>query len=120
MADSTSTRPAPNHLQGAIILGVGGDNSWAGHGIFFEGAITNGRPKDTTEDAVQKNIIAAGYGISVVSTRYSAGEASPASSYRVRYNLSKANAVISYTLQDARRVSINIYDQQGRHDCRYR
>jgi len=116
MADSTSARPAPNHLDGAIILGVGGDNSWAGRGIFFEGAITTGRPFDSTENSIQKNIIAAGYG-STVSTRYDAGASSviPASPFKVCYNPSRASAVVSYTLQDARRVSMSIFDQQGRY-----
>jgi non-reducing end alpha-L-arabinofuranosidase len=109
----TTSRPAPNHLQGAIILGVGGDNSWAGHGIFFEGAITNGRPLDTTEDALQRNIIAAGYGINVA-TLYSANDVSPASSFKACYNPSTGSAVIGYALQGARRVSMSIVDQRGR------
>ena len=116
MTDSTSTRPAPNHLDGAIILGVGGDNSWAGRGIFFEGAITTGRPPDTTENAIQKNIIAAGYGINVASTRYDANpnDVTPASPFKVCYNPTSSNALISYTMRDARFVSMNIYNQQGR------
>jgi hypothetical protein len=114
MADSTSARPAPNHLQGAIILGIGGDNSGAGHGIFFEGAITNGRPLDTTENAIQNNIIAAGYGIAVVSTKCGASDVTSASKFKVNYIPSRASAVVSYTLQDTRRVSMNIFDQQGR------
>ena len=35
--------------------------------------------------------------------------------FKVRYNPSNANAVVSYTVQDARRVSMDIFDQQGRH-----
>jgi hypothetical protein len=34
--------------------------------------------------------------------------------FKVHYNPSSGNAVISYTLQDARRVSMNIVDQRGR------
>ena len=34
--------------------------------------------------------------------------------FKVNYNQSNANAVISYTLRDARRVGINIFDEQGR------
>ena len=49
------------NLQGAIVLGTGGDNSNTGIGSFFEGAITSGYPTDSTEDAVQANIVTAGY-----------------------------------------------------------
>jgi hypothetical protein len=48
--------------QGAIILGIGGDNSNGASGTFFEGAMTSGFPSDATDDAVQANIVAAGYG----------------------------------------------------------
>jgi len=59
------SRPAgysPQKKQGAIILGVGGDNSHAGEGTFYEGCITSGVPTDAVDDAVQANIVAAGYG----------------------------------------------------------
>ena len=49
------------NLQGAIVLGTGGDNSNSGIGSFFEGAMTSGYPTDATEDAVQANIVSAGY-----------------------------------------------------------
>ncbi|GCF10236.1 arabinofuranosidase catalytic domain-containing protein [Dictyobacter arantiisoli] len=52
----------PMHKQGAIILGTGGDNSDGADGSFFEGAMTSGYPSDATENAVQANIVAAGYG----------------------------------------------------------
>ncbi len=48
--------------QGAIILGVGGDNSNASAGTFFEGAMTAGFPEAASDDAVQANIVAVGYG----------------------------------------------------------
>jgi non-reducing end alpha-L-arabinofuranosidase len=48
--------------QGAVELGVGGDGSAGGIGTFFEGAITSGNPPDAIEDALQVNIVAAGYG----------------------------------------------------------
>jgi hypothetical protein len=50
------------HKEGAIILGIGGDNSNVSAGTFFEGAITAGFPTDATDDAVQANVVAAGYG----------------------------------------------------------
>lgn len=58
----------PMHKEGAIILGIGGDNSKGSAGTFFEGAMTSGYPSDATENAVQANIVATGYGSSVVST----------------------------------------------------
>ncbi len=58
----------PMHKQGAIILGIGGDNSKGADGNFYEGAMTSGYPSDATENAVQASIVAAGYGSSVGST----------------------------------------------------
>ena len=58
-------RPAgysPQKKQGAIILGIGGDNSHTGEGTFFEGCMTAGVPTDAVDDAVEANIVAAGYG----------------------------------------------------------
>ncbi len=52
----------PMLKEGAIVLGTGGDNSYKGVGDFFEGAMTFGYASDETEDAVQANIVAAGYG----------------------------------------------------------
>lgn len=51
----------PMNLEGAVVLGTGGDNSDNGVGSFFEGAMTSGYPTDATENAVQANITAAGY-----------------------------------------------------------
>ena len=47
--------------EGAIILGIGGDNSNGSAGTFYEGVMTSGYPSDATENAVQANIVAAGY-----------------------------------------------------------
>jgi hypothetical protein len=52
----------PMHKEGAIILGIGGDNSNGSAGTFYEGAITTGYASDATDNAIQENIIAAGYG----------------------------------------------------------
>ncbi|KAK5173818.1 uncharacterized protein LTR77_002499 [Saxophila tyrrhenica] len=51
----------PMHKEGAIVLGVGGDNSNAGQGTFYEGVMTAGYPNDVTEQSVQANIVAARY-----------------------------------------------------------
>ena len=52
---------APMHQEGAIILGIGGDNSDTTIGSFFEGVMTSGAPSSTTMNAVQANIVAVGY-----------------------------------------------------------
>jgi non-reducing end alpha-L-arabinofuranosidase len=54
--------PKSFQMQGAVILGLSSDASNASHGTFFEGAITNGRPSDAVDDAVLRNVQAAGYG----------------------------------------------------------
>jgi non-reducing end alpha-L-arabinofuranosidase len=51
----------PMRKQGAIILGIGGDNSNGSAGTFYEGVMTSGFPSDSAENAVQANITAAGY-----------------------------------------------------------
>ncbi len=51
----------PMHKEGAIILGIGGDNSKGSAGTFYEGVMTSGYPNDATENSVQANIVAAGY-----------------------------------------------------------
>ncbi|HMG56233.1 MAG TPA: alpha-L-arabinofuranosidase B [Kofleriaceae bacterium] len=53
---------SPMHQEGSIVLGTGGDNSNGSIGSFFEGAMTAGVPSDATENAVQANIVAVGYG----------------------------------------------------------
>ena len=70
----------PMHKTGAIILGVGGDNAGASGvlpvggaapsvgvpglsvGTFYEGVLTVGYTSDEADDAVQAEIVAAGYG----------------------------------------------------------
>jgi hypothetical protein len=65
--DYSGTRPNvsgynPMKKQGAIILGIGGDNSKSSAGTFYEGVMTTGYASASTEAAVQANIVAAGYG----------------------------------------------------------
>jgi non-reducing end alpha-L-arabinofuranosidase len=54
----------PMHKEGAIILGIGGDNSKGAAGTFYEGVMTSGYSSDATENSVQANIVAAGYAAS--------------------------------------------------------
>jgi hypothetical protein len=51
----------PMQKEGAIILGTGGDNSIKGAGTWYEGVMTSGYPTDVAENAVQANVVAAGY-----------------------------------------------------------
>ncbi|KAL2018093.1 hypothetical protein VTK56DRAFT_1279 [Thermocarpiscus australiensis] len=53
----------PMKKEGAIILGIGGDNSNSAQGTFYEGAMTSGYPSDATENAVQADIVAARYAV---------------------------------------------------------
>ena len=51
----------PMHQEGSIVLGTGGDGSNASIGSFFEGVMTSGYSTDAADNAVQTNIVAAGY-----------------------------------------------------------
>ena len=48
--------------QGAVILGIGGDNSCSAVGTFYEGVMTANYTADAADAAVQENVVAAGYG----------------------------------------------------------
>ncbi|TQJ21374.1 ricin-type beta-trefoil lectin protein [Micromonospora sp. A202] len=58
---------SPMRKQGAIILGSGGDcckpdgGANLSAGTFYEGAMVAGYPSDATENAVQANVVTAGY-----------------------------------------------------------
>jgi hypothetical protein len=63
---STGTIPLPPQyqpmkLEGAIILGIGGDNSNWDEGYFFEGVMTIGAPTAQSMATVQGNIVSAHY-----------------------------------------------------------
>jgi len=57
----TTSGYMPMHTEGAIILGVGGDNSNSSAGSFFEGVMTAGYPTDAADTSVQANIVSVGY-----------------------------------------------------------
>jgi hypothetical protein len=62
--DYIGVRPSgynPMKKQGAIILGIGGDNSDNAAGTFYEGVMTSGYPTAATEASVQANIVSVGY-----------------------------------------------------------
>ncbi|MBX6387016.1 MAG: AbfB domain-containing protein [Microbispora sp.] len=72
----------PMKKEGAIILGIGGDNSVGARGTFYEGVMTSGFPSDATENAVQANIVAAGY--ATTSSGGQNGTLTPGSSISLR------------------------------------
>ncbi|KID89979.1 Alpha-N-arabinofuranosidase Precursor, partial [Metarhizium majus ARSEF 297] len=51
------------HKEGAILLGIGGDNSNRAQGTFYEGAMTSGYPSDEAEAEVQADIVRAKYAV---------------------------------------------------------
>ncbi|KAJ8122610.1 hypothetical protein ONZ43_g1239 [Nemania bipapillata] len=61
----SGVRPAngynPMSKEGAILLGIGGDNSNHAQGTFYEGVMTSGYPSDATENSVQSDIVSAKY-----------------------------------------------------------
>lgn len=66
----------PMKKEGAIILGIGGDNSVGAQGTFYEGVMTSGYPSDDVENSVQANIVAAKYATTSLNsgTALSAGQ----------------------------------------------
>jgi hypothetical protein len=54
----------PMKLQGAIILGIGGDSSHGSVGVFLEGLIVANFTSGGADAAVHANIVAAGYNVS--------------------------------------------------------
>ncbi len=69
----------PMRKQGAILLGNGGDNSNGSQGTFYEGAMTAAGtfPSDSTDQAVQANVVAARYGVPPVSLVPASATATP-------------------------------------------
>lgn len=106
---------SPMNRMGGIVLGIGGDNSSTACGNFFEGIIASGFASTATDNAIQANIVAAEYGNGISAMQYSLANGAPrACPFEVRYIPSAASAVIGYTLTCARRVSIDVFNQQGR------
>ena len=78
LPNGSFTGYAPMHQEGGIVMGVGGDNSNASAGDFYEGVMTFGFPTDAADAAVQANIVSVGYAVAtftqVVSTSEAAGQ----------------------------------------------
>ncbi|MER6027938.1 alpha-L-arabinofuranosidase B [Streptomyces sp. NPDC001851] len=79
---------SPMHQEGAIVLGTGGDNSNGSIGSFFEGVMTSGIPTDAADNAVQADIVSAGYGGATGST----GTLNPGSEISLRATTSCCTA----------------------------
>jgi non-reducing end alpha-L-arabinofuranosidase len=101
----------PMRKQGAIILGIGGDNSNGAIGTFYEGCMTTGYSTNATDSAIQLNIIAAGYGSATTSLE---GGIAAASSATVRYDASTGVAVVGYVSKTSQHVRLRVVDLQGR------
>ncbi|MFJ3222834.1 alpha-L-arabinofuranosidase B [Streptomyces sp. NPDC086783] len=92
----------PMKKEGAIILGIGGDNSNSSAGTFYEGVMTSGYPSAATENAVQANVNAAGYTTSAVAGAPTPGArvslratTSCCTNSYLRHNSADNNAVIA-------------------------
>jgi len=110
----------PMKKQGAIVLGCGGDCCKPGggancsEGTFYEGVIVAGYPADSTDNAIQANIVSAGYGSTIVSVSNKYQNHLRPSPVTIHYNSSNGNAVITYALERTQRVNMRIVDQRGR------
>jgi hypothetical protein len=67
-ARPTASGYNPMSKEGAIILGIGGDNSVSAQGTFYEGVMTSGYPTDAVENSVQADIVAAKYATTALSS----------------------------------------------------
>lgn len=67
----SGVRPAgynPMHKEGALLLGIGGDNSISGAGLWYEGCVYAKYNSDATEASIQSDIVAAKYSNSALTT----------------------------------------------------
>jgi non-reducing end alpha-L-arabinofuranosidase len=100
MFDGSRVNPTydPMRKQGAILLGNGGDNSVGSQGTFYEGAVTAAGtfPSNATDQLVQANIVAAGYGVAPL-TLSSAAAASAAEGVQTFTPESSRNITVTFT-----------------------
>ena len=99
----------PQRLQGAIILGIGGDNSNGSQGIFYEGCMISGYATSAADDELQKNVIAAGYG----STIPLATDLRGSSPTRIGYDAANRIVSIDFTVDKDQAVTVDILDLRG-------
>ncbi len=105
--DFSGARPSgynPMHKEGAIILGIGGDNSKSSAGTFYEGVMTSGYPSSSTEASVQANIVAAGY------TTFSGGSGATGT---IKSGLSSSKCVDDNNGSGTNGTKVQIWDCDG-------
>ncbi|WP_058189268.1 arabinofuranosidase catalytic domain-containing protein [Terracidiphilus gabretensis] len=89
---------SPMRQEGAIILGIGGDNSQSTIGSFFEGVMTAGAPTSTTMNSVQANIVSVGYaGMLPYHDGFGSGSASGWTTYDGSWSVSSSGAYVNST-----------------------
>jgi len=103
---------SPMKKEGAIVLGIGGDNSHTAEGTFFEGCITSGVATDATDAAIQANIVSAGYGSLTIgiSDRQHPGDRE----WSVRQNPSNGDVSVDFATGEVSQVRLRALDLQGR------
>jgi hypothetical protein len=77
--------------------------------------MTSGYSSDSTDNAIQANIVAAGYGSTVVAITHEKGIHIPSvDRFTVQCNPSQGRINIDYTLLTGKHLTLDIVDQQGR------
>jgi hypothetical protein len=114
----------PMRKQGAILLGNGGDNSNGSQGTFYEGAVTAAGtfPTDATDQLVQANVVAAGYGEPMLSLAPASATATPSGLQTFSPGSSQETAVTftNTTGAPAKDVKLSIAAPSKAVDRRYR
>jgi hypothetical protein len=102
----------PLKLQGAIILGIGGDNSCSARGTFYEGVMVAGWPSDATENSVQANV-AAVYGGAGAGPTPTPGPTSPPGTYVKLVNKNVAKCVDVQQPNTSDGANVDLYTCNG-------
>jgi len=107
----------PMKKQGALVLGSGGDccatNTNLSEGTFYEGAIVAGFPTNATDDAIQANIAAAGYGSATVAVQRGGNREAPAVSKGLFLTLGSGMNMGALP-RDGRSLRIAAHDLMGK------
>ncbi|ODM15201.1 putative alpha-N-arabinofuranosidase B [Aspergillus cristatus] len=98
----------PMSKEGAIILGIGGDNSNSAQGTLYEGVMTTSYPSDATENAVQANILAVKY----ATTSLTSGTA-----LTVGSSISLRATTNGYTTRSGSTVNTQVVTSLGNSAC---
>jgi hypothetical protein len=94
---------------GGIVLGIGGDNSSGAQGNFYEGVITTGFASSTTDDAVQADIVAAGYGNKTTSISSEGGRRR----FEFATSVVGSGESLRFALPSSGRVGLEVADLRG-------